>query len=184
MPTPPDFTNGTPLDASSLNDIGLWEVGTMTFSNSTSQTIDGVFTTNYRRYLLVWDFTSGDAAADNLFLQFRKNGANAASGYNNTWIYTLRTSASPLTAYAASEPQMTVGYVGTFLGGGFMYISRPAISGPTGVVWTGGGNGSTQGLFSTGQGSHTTADVYDGLRLLKTNGVGLTGQVKIYGMRD
>lgn len=182
MATPPTFTVGQVLTSAAMNQVGLWDIGTMTFSNSTSQTLDGCFSSDYRQYLVTWDLQGAAGTnADNVFLQLRKNGTNAITNYNNTWIYTLRTSASPLTAYDGTGVQFTVGYVGSYLGSGFIYISRPAISGPTGFVWQGGGNGSTQGIIASGQGSHTTSDIYDGLRIL---GPPLTGQVKIYGLRD
>ena len=178
----PSFSVGEVLRAQDMNAVGMWQVGTMTFSGSTSQTVDGCFTSDYRRYMFAWDFTNAGTTSDNLFMQFRKGGVNAATNYNNTWIYTLRTSASPLTAYDGAGIQMTIGYVGNFVASGFGYISRPAISGPTGVSWQGGGNGTVQGIIASGQGSHTTSDTYDGLRILSASS--LTGQVKIYGLRD
>ena len=154
----------------------------MTFSSSSSESLDDVFTSDYRRYLVAWDLRAGSGSnADNLFLKVRKDGSNAITDYNNTWIYTLRTSASPLTAYDTGGTQFTIGYVGDLAASGFFYLSTPAISGPTGIVWQGGGNGPTQGIIASGQGSHTTSDVYDGLTI---NGPAVTGQVNIYGMRD
>jgi hypothetical protein len=181
MPVP-DFSPGEVLTAGAMDKIGMWELGTLTFAASTSQSIDSVFSSSYRTYLVTWDFRGADASnPDNVFLKLRKNGSDAITGYNNTWIYTLRTSASPLTAYDATGTQLTIGYVGANVASGFVYVSRPAISGPTGFVWQGGGNGPTQGIIASGQGSHTTSDVYDGLTV---NGPTLTGQVKIYGLRN
>jgi hypothetical protein len=183
MPVP-DFSPGEVLTAAAMDSIGMWELGTMTFSASQSQTIDGVFSSSYRRYLVLWDFVHTAASATNVFLQLRKSGSNAGSNYDNTWIYTIRTSASPLTAYAGAAADLTIGYAGTFVASGFIYISRPAISGPTGFVWQGGGNGSSNGIISSGQGSHTTSDTYDGLHIFTGAGFTMTGQAKIYGLRD
>jgi hypothetical protein len=183
MPVP-DFSPGEVLTAAAMDSIGMWQVGTMTFSASNSETVDGIFSSSYRRYLLTWDLVSTAAAATNVFLQLRKAGSNAVTNYDNTFIFTVRTSASPLTAYAGAAADMTIGYAGTLLAAGFMYISRPAISGPTGFVWQGGGNGSSNGIIASGQGSHTTSDTYDGLRIFTGAGVNLTGQAKIYGLRD
>ena len=180
MPVP-DFSPGEILTAGAMDKIGMWELGTMTFAASTSETLDGVFSSSYRRYLLLWDLVSNQTSAQNVFLQLRKSGSNAISNYDNTWIYTVRTSASPLTAYSGAAADMTIGYAGTFVASGFMYIACPAISGPTSVVWQGGGNGSGNGLIASGQGSHTTVDTYDGLRIF---GFPMTGQAKLYGLRD
>jgi hypothetical protein len=182
MPVP-DFSPGEVLTAAAMDQVGMWELGTLTFSSSTGENLDGVFSSSYRRYLLVWDFVSTQATSQNVNLQLRKAGSTAITNYNNTWIYTLRTSASPLTAYVASGSNLTIGYAGTFVASGYAYISRPAITGPTGVVWQGGGNGSSNGIIASGQGSHTTVDTYDGLRILVTSG-NLTGQAKLYGLRD
>ncbi len=184
MTTPPDFTTGQVLTSQVMNDVGTWDLGTLTFSSSNSEVLDGVFSSDYRRYLLAWDFVCSNTTATNVFLQLRKASTNAITNYDNTWIYTVRTSASPLTAYSAAASSINIGYAGDLLSSGFAYIARPAISGPTGFVWQGGGNGSTNGIISSGQGSHTTSDSYDGLRIFVGGGITLTGQAKLYGMRD
>lgn len=178
----PSFTPGEVLTATDMNALGMYHVGTMTFSGSTSQFVNNCFSSSYRRYLVCWDFTQAGTTADNVFMQLRVGGVNAITNYNNTWIYTLRTSASPLTAYDAAGVQMTIGYVGNFVASGFFYLSGPALGTATGVSWQGGGNGSVQGIIASGQGSHTTANSYDGLRIVSASS--LTGQVKIYGLKD
>ena len=182
MPVP-DFSPGEVLTAAAMDQVGMWELGTLNFSSSTGENLDGVLSSSYRRYLLVWDFVSNQTTSANVFLQLRKAGVTAITNYDNTWIFTVRTSASPLTAHSAAASSLTIGYAGSFVASGFAYISRPAISGPTGVVWQGGGNGSANGIIASGQGSHTTSDTYDGLRILVTTG-NLTGQAKLYGLRD
>ena len=180
--TYPVFASGDVLNASDMNAVGMWKLGTMTFSSSTGQNLDNVFSSSYRNYLVTWDLNSGSGTnSDNVALQLRKGGVTAVTDYNNTWIYTLRTSASPLTAYDGAGTFLTCGYVGQNVASGFLYISRPAITGPTGFVWQGGGNGSTQGIIASGQGSHTTSDTYDGFRI---GCQASTGVVNVYGLRD
>jgi hypothetical protein len=50
MATPPDFTNGTALDASSLNAVGLWRIATTSFSSAPSVEIQNCFSSDFRNY--------------------------------------------------------------------------------------------------------------------------------------
>jgi hypothetical protein len=64
MPTPPDFTNGTALEASSLNSVGLWKIASATFTPTNSLAIDNIFTgafTDYKIILQVNDVSASVA---------------------------------------------------------------------------------------------------------------------------
>jgi hypothetical protein len=63
MATPPDFTNGTALDASSLNKVGLWRVGGGPLSGSTTQFV-GCFTDDFENYRIVMSSLALSANAD------------------------------------------------------------------------------------------------------------------------
>jgi hypothetical protein len=78
MPTPPDFTNGTALEASSLNSVGLWKVASGSFSGTTN--IDGIFTSAYDNYRIVATGMSGTVAGLSNF-RFR-NTSNATDSSN------------------------------------------------------------------------------------------------------
>jgi hypothetical protein len=55
MPTPPDFTNGTALDASSLNALGLWLVKKVTIgAGVTSVPVTNCFSADYENYKIVF----------------------------------------------------------------------------------------------------------------------------------
>ena len=83
MATPPDFTNGTPLDASSLNKVGLWLVKSQTVGTSVSSVqVTGAFSGNYDNYLIQW--SGGTQSVDtNLQLQL----GSATSNYYSSLIY-------------------------------------------------------------------------------------------------
>jgi hypothetical protein len=53
MPTPPDFTDGTALAASSLNSIGLWLVKSDTITSGNSKEITACFSSDYDNYKII-----------------------------------------------------------------------------------------------------------------------------------
>jgi hypothetical protein len=53
MATPPDFTNGTPLDASSLNRAGLWLIKTQSLSGVATQ-VNDCFNADFNSYRIVF----------------------------------------------------------------------------------------------------------------------------------
>ena len=77
MATPPTFTNGTALDATSLDKIGLWRVGTVTATNATVA-LDNVFTTDFDRYRIFVTQTNVTATGTTIF-RFRAGGAAIAT---------------------------------------------------------------------------------------------------------
>jgi hypothetical protein len=105
MPTPPDFTNGTALEASSLNSVGLWLVKSQTVGSGVSSvTVTDAFSASYDAYKIT--YTGGQASA-NVNLGTRlgatttgyrmaMNGVTSVSGAvaaydnntNTTWIWT------------------------------------------------------------------------------------------------
>jgi hypothetical protein len=63
MPTPPDFTNGTALDASSLNRVGLWKITSGSLSGSSTNFV-GCFSSDYDNYRVVVQSIKTNANAD------------------------------------------------------------------------------------------------------------------------
>ena len=102
MPTPPDFTNGTPLDASSLNSIGLWLVKSQAVQVSpavSSVVVTNAFSADFDNYRITYEGATGLATGECLRLQLGStttgyygnlvyanysNGAPASVGDNNT----------------------------------------------------------------------------------------------------
>jgi hypothetical protein len=81
MPTPPDFTNGTPLDASSLAAIGLWKVADAAFTGATTFDVTG-FSSTYTEYRLVIRTRRVDVAGSGTFTgQIRSSGTPITTGY-------------------------------------------------------------------------------------------------------
>lgn len=181
MPVP-DFSVGEVLTAAAMDQVGMWRLGEATMTNTTSVSLDNVFTTNFDNYLIIWELTNTSANSDNVFLKLRKSGTPSSTGYFNQWIYSLSTG-NPTNANATNEARWTIGYAGNRRASGFLTLFYPRISGTTAYTWQGGGtsNGGV-GLIASGQGVHTVSDIYDGFQI--ETGTNMTGKFRVYGYRN
>lgn len=99
MPTPPDFTNGTALDATSLDKIGLWRITRVTIGNAVSSvTVSNCFSADFECYRII--VTGGTTSTQiNIYLQL----SGITTGvYNQNGYYQLFTVAT-MNAYAAAN---------------------------------------------------------------------------------
>lgn len=82
--TYPTFNPGEALASSDLNAVGLWKVGTLTVSNATSGSIDGVFTSDFKNYRIMGTFSC--SVAINLVMTLRNSSGDVIAPnyqYNN-----------------------------------------------------------------------------------------------------
>ena len=87
MPTPPDFTNGTALEASSLNAVGLWLVKTVTVGTAvTSVPVTNCFSNAYSTYRIIISGVSVSLAGNSSFIKLNNTSGNTniGSGYFGT----------------------------------------------------------------------------------------------------
>lgn len=86
MPTPPDFTAGTSLAASSLNSIGLWKIGSGSLSLSTTVTnVTGVFSSTYKQYRLLLNIT-GRSTTNRVDMRYLVGTTSIIVGYYQSGI--------------------------------------------------------------------------------------------------
>jgi len=170
-----DFSWVTPATGSS----GLTLITRNTFSNVASVTVDSVFSSSYRNYVLVIENTTASTPANQLQIQMRYGattltstyyGQVAISAYNVGTISTFGSNnASQMTlTNAANSAYVTlnVGNVGN--------SSQKAIFHGTGFDVQG-----TQGYWIGGQ--TDTTQTYTGF-LLKSSSSNITGVVSVYGL--
>ena len=62
MATPPDFVSGAVLTAAQMNAVGLWLIKTDTITSGASKEITGLFSSDYRDYLILLDNVKLSAA--------------------------------------------------------------------------------------------------------------------------
>ena len=110
MPTPPDFTNATALDASSLNKIGLWLVKTQAVGTAVSSvTVTGAFSADHDNYLIQYVGGTLSAASD---MSFYFGTAPPANGYSMSQNFVRYDTGVNGVSTVNNQPQWT------FVGGG------------------------------------------------------------------
>jgi hypothetical protein len=183
MATPPVFTAGQVLTAAQMNLVGWWKITTATFSATSAVNVDNVFTSDYRNYAIVLEYTT--SGIQNVNLQLRVGGVSAATNYN---LQAIDASSTTVTAArTTSTTVMPFGYStnGNFSATALMYVFGPQLTDATNFKLIGGENfgGYTVPIIRYNQGNHSTASAYDGFGLLVASGQTTTGRYTVYGIR-
>jgi hypothetical protein len=92
MPTPPDFTNGTALEASSLNAVGLWLVKTQTVGTGVSSvTVTDAFSADWDNYKIT--YTGGNCSTQ---MNIRMRMGSNLTNYYSSLIYNTYAAPTPV----------------------------------------------------------------------------------------
>ena len=180
MATPPDFTAGAVLTAAQMNAVGLWLVGTVTVSASTSGTTDTAFTSDYKNYRIVGTFSS--TAAINLAMTLRNSSGDVtATNYKymdalvtygvTSWTVAGNTSAANFPTLARTNDS---GAESAFV----CDVFGPATATRTTVQ----ASATDQVLFRTMNGIYNADTAMVGFKL--SSATAFTGSFKIYGYND
>jgi len=177
MPTPPDFTNGTPLDASSLNALGLWLVKTQTIGTGvTAQTVTGAFSADYDNYLIN---VSGGTTTGNTNIDFKLGGVT--SGYRFNYVYGSYASGTPSISGTTSGGNIPfVGFGNTVGLVASITVLSPFLSCPTAVYADGGSLGSFTGRV---QGFDVSNTNFSSFIISLGSGTMTGGTIRVYGYR-
>jgi hypothetical protein len=155
--------------------------GTVTFSGVTSIQLNGVFTSTYESYHIV--FVSRKAASADSYLRIRMvtSGTPLTSGYAGgyTAFYsggTTTNSSSSTTSFPVIQNFYSVAeFNGT--------ISRPRVSGITELTTTAiGSNGASQ-IVGNGTTEISSGGTFDGIQIY-TDASTISGTIKIYGYNN
>jgi hypothetical protein len=176
MPTPPDFTNGTALDAASLNKIGLWEVGSITFTGQTGANLDSVFTADFRNYLIVADLTS--SAAETVVYQLRAGGVtNTGLNVQSVQQYFTWGTGAAFYNQLTNQNYSYFAYTNTNGAGVTMNLYGPQLAKYTYATT----NGSAITFPANTVAKHEVNTQYDGIRIASFGTATITGKVMVYG---
>lgn len=180
MATPPDFSNGTALDASSLDKIGLWKVGSVSASNTTVA-LDNVFTADFESYRIIVRQTYASATGTTLF-RFRAAGAAIATNdyyyggsvyrYNANGEYWYAGTTSSFVTMIASGSVQTHSVID---------VSFPRSTNRKQFTATSTCNYSNYIGTTTHGIVNLTADTYDGFQLTQDAAGTLTISAVVYG---
>lgn len=155
--------------------------GKVSFSASSTVTINGCFTGTYENYLLV--FTGTSSASAFIRIQLALSGTAAATNYDVQELYGSSTTAGASRSTAATQFQISSGgntchFVET-------KVLGPALAAATQFFAAGNSydpSGFTSFTYTNG-GAHRTATAYDGVVFTPNTGT-LTGSVRIFGIND
>jgi hypothetical protein len=186
MPTPPDFTNGTALEASSLNSVGLWKVAQGPLS-STATNFVGCFTSSYTNYRLVIEGFGSSVVQYLVFQLLNNTSPDTGSNY-----FTAMTGITS-TGAASSIPLNggTSGYLGyNYQAGATLKhsncsfdITAPNLAQITTLIGTSNALNLAIGGFAAWNGSsfHQGSTAFNGIRIFNLGGGTIAGNVSIYG---
>jgi len=158
--------------------MGLVHINTTTITSATAVSLDSVFTSSYRNYLIVYDLVASTTA--NPTLRLRLSGTdNTASEYDQQYIL----SSSSTVVAGASNAQTSWGIAAV---GDRLYttatidIFRPNLAAPTLLQASSGQsniNGGSSGNRTT-TGSHRASTSFDGFTVAFSTA---TGSLSVYG---
>ena len=145
-----------------------------TLTNTSALNIENVFTSEFENYAITYNITATSGAPNSLFNLRTSGGSTLSTGYSSNLMFagsgtvtgSLRATTSWF-SFAQSAGDVS-----------FIVISRPFIAAATNWMCT-----ATQGAaVGTEGGTNSSAVSYSSLAFLSAGGV--TGSIKIYGMRN
>jgi hypothetical protein len=150
--------------------------GQVTFTTVGSVSLNGVFNSTYKNYVVIWsEDTSSVTAVVKFFMRLAGTDNTTASSYITQWIRATSTTVS-----AAKD---TLAYGQIDVSGGTqsfatLSVFSPAIATPT--YFTCFVNTQTSTFVEINAATHTQSVAYDGITFQATSGT-MTGTVSIYG---
>lgn len=151
--------------------------GAVTFTGVTSVSLNGVFTSTYSAYRIVYDATH--STDTNMLMRLRASGTDAITAYYSKLIYSRYDGTSVAgDAVRNNSDNLWIGGSATNRSG-VIDIHGPQLAAATGLEMM-DANGAAA---AAGGGRHTTATAYDGFTLYVAAGT-TTGTVRVYGYKN
>lgn len=172
----PDFSVGEVLTSADMDRVGLWRVGSITFTGQTGANLDGVFTSSFRNYLIVADLTT--SAAETVIYQLRAGGTtNTGTNVSVVQSYFQYGTAGAFFNQLTNQTYGYFAYTNTDGAGCELNLYGPQLAKYT--YSTASAPAVTFSSFS--QGKHAVNTQYDGIRIASFGTATITGKVHVYG---
>jgi len=161
----------------------LTKITTSSFSNVASVTIDSVFSSTYKTYLIAFDKVSAATGADDLQMQLRYGSTTQTTGYYGSSLKNQYNSSTFTNTGSVNASNFTIhDYTGTsaYPFTGIMWIQSVGTGSATAANYHGTGYENTNGTGVLYWGTSFERD-YTGF-LLKSSSSNITGNVVVYGL--
>lgn len=158
---------------------GLVLLNTTSFSAVSSQSVNSVFTANFKNYRLVVNATSSQTSSQVFGLKMRASGTDTSTGYYNIDVYT-GSATGPSRSYEANVARFGFGNAGNKKMSGAADLFSPqeaAITGLNSLSFE-ASNSDFYSDFIIGYLDNTTS--YDGFTIYVVSGT-ITGTISTYG---
>ena len=179
--TYPVFASGDVLNASDMNAVGLWKVGSGTLSLTTTATnVTGVFSSNYKQYRLLLN-TTARSTTNRVDLRYIAGTTPAATGYYNAGIGSDYTANTVVYAQRSNNDISLFGQLTT----GFLMMSLDIYNANKTVATTHIGNyvdRDTGYAYSIG-GVQTATTAFTGFQLFTSTGTA-TVEYQVFGYQN
>ena len=194
MPTPPTFSVGQYNTAAYMNSIGLWKMsptsvagtgvslsnGQVSFSGSTAISVNGCFTSDFRRYRVEMNYTH--TVGQVLYWRLRAAGTDATS--NNYGYITAYRSYAAAAQGNFNGNALSTSVVGYGTANNIGYVSFDIDAPQLAERTTLSGNCGWQDAAAWVGSQHSLQTAYDGMTFFIASGGTTTGTINIYGYRN
>lgn len=154
------------------------ETGLVTFSASTSVSLNGCFTSSFRNYLIIANVTA-KSAESNVQMRMRLSGTDASGATDYTYQRTFSNAATVTTARVVSNFwELEAGVLAT--ADIEAKVFSPMLAERTRINSLAVSSTDLSIYTSTVGGRHLQSTAYDGMSLVPTSG-NMTGTLKVYG---
>jgi len=170
--------------ASPVSASAVTLVSATTFSGVATHSVNNCFSSAYRYYRVLCDFTESVTTNRYLLMRLRASGTDSTANYNSVDIVGYNAVVGAETdPFGTDEILLTA--LGTSLVAGGLDITflAPQIAAPTVYFFDAAGYFSASYFYYTGAGTHSASTSYDGFTIY-TSADNISGTVKVYGYQD
>lgn len=156
--------------------------GQVTFTGASSVSLNGVFTSTYDNYKIL--FQGSCSIAADLAVRMRLSGTdNTTSNYQHQQVVGSSTTVSGSRATNGTSARIGEIYPTTSISTFSVDFFNPAIAVPTSFFTNAGLQSNTSIAISIEHNAHNVATAFDGLTFIPSSG-NLTGTLSVYGYKD